>query len=307
VYTGGARDFARSLKERTAGLIDNVQALLAQTDDSLLSIPALIPLLLDHGSAELLNAAGAFLQAHAGTRLDSALTVGLLEGLVDYDQLVDAGDAVNGALKETVDKGIMPRILTAETGVYLDSGSGTVDVGNSIRCGALLMRAGGIMQSTLASAVGRGLVASALSLADEAGILPRTLTLASSAHDAEPAGALPPESVYALLPLDRFIPREIPAPQLGPGAWIWTAARVQSAQRTEAQITLVLGYPQGVAHHLILQGIRPFAQVRLHGIPWRTDPSYFKYSDGWAYDASTRTLFVKLTGKSEREELDILY
>jgi hypothetical protein len=169
------------------------------------------------------------------------------------------------------------------------------------------MRAGGIMQSTLASAVGRGLVASALSLADDAGMLPRTLTLASSAHDAGRAGALPPESVYALLPLDRYLPREIPAPQLGQGVWIWTAARVQSARRTDAQITLVLGYPKGVAHHLVLQGVRPFAQVRLHGIAWRTDPTYFKYSDGWAYDASTRTLYVKLTGKSEREELDIFY
>ena len=305
-YVGGVRDYARSEQLQSTALIDKSQALLAKLDDALLSIAGLVPLLLDHGSTELLKSAGAFLMTRSSVRPDAAHSVGLLEGLADYDQLVDAGDAVTHALKETVDKQIMPLVRTADTGVYLDSGSGSIDIRNSIRCGAILIRAGAIIQSSLSSAVGRGLVTSALSLADEAGMLPETLKLASG-HIAGRAGALPPESVYALLPLDRFLPREIPLPQFGQGAWIWTAARVESAQKTAAQITLVLGYPQGVAHHFVLQGVMPFAQVRMHGIPWHTDPAYFKYSNGWAYDTTTRTFYVKLTGKAEREELDIIY
>ena len=304
-YIGGVRDYARSLRARTAGLIDKAQALLAKQDDALLSIPGLIPLLLDHGSPEVLKAAAAFLESRSGARLDPALSTGLLESLLDYDQLVDAGDAVSRALKETVDRGIMPRVSTADAGVYLDSGNGTVDVRGSIRGGALLIRAGAVIPSSLASAVGRGLVASALSFADEAGVLPGTLKLASGRVTGH-AGALPPESVYALLPLDRYLPREIPLPQLGQGAWIWTAARVISAAKTGGQITLVLGYPQGIAHNFILQGVKPFSLVHLHGIPWHTDPTYFKYSDGWAYDSTTQTFYVKLTGKLDHEELDIL-
>jgi len=305
-YVGGVRDYARSAAERDAALIEKARALLAASDVSLLSIPGLIPLLLDHGSPEMPKAAGAFLAARSGTRLDVGLAAGLLEGLADYAQLLDAGDTVISALKRAVDKGILPLVRPADAGFYVDSGSGAVDIRNSIRCGSLLIRAGGIIQSSLAAAVGRGLVDSALSLADGAGVLPSSLKL-SSGHVSERTGALLPENVYALLPLDRFLAREIPLPQLGQGAWIWTSARVISAQRAGAQITLVLGYPRGAAHHFILQGITPFTQVRLHGIPWHTDPTYYKYSDGWAYDSTTRTLYVKLTGKSDREELGIFY
>ena len=57
----------------------------------------------------------------------------------------------------------------------------------------------------------------------------------------------------------------------------------------------------------MIQNVRPFSMIRMHGIPWHTDPSYAKYSDGWAYDSGTRTLYVKLTGRQPREEMDIRY
>ena len=56
---------------------------------------------------------------------------------------------------------------------------------------------------------------------------------------------------------------------------------------------------------MIIQGIGPFSLLKLHGIPWHSDPIYFKYSDGWTYDAKARTLFMKVTGRSDRETIDI--
>ena len=305
-YVGGVRDYARSVQTQSAALVDKAGALLSKADDAVLSVPGLVPLLMDHGSAELLKSAGTFLTSHAGARLDTNLSVGLLESLLDYDRLVDAGDAVSRALKDTVEKDILPRVRMADGGEYLDSGDGTSDLETGIRCGGLLIHAGGILSSSLASAVGRGLVSSALALAGNDGMLPATVSIGSG-HVGQRKGTLAPESVYAVLPIDRDLPQEIPLPQLGQGAWIWTAARVRNAQKTDAQITLVLSYPQGVAHNFVLQGAKPFTQVRLHGISWHTDPTYFKYSDGWAYDTTSQTFFVKLTGKSDREEMDILY
>ncbi len=305
-YLGGVRDYARSLQAQSATLVDKAGALLAKSDDAVLSIPGLVPLLLDHGSAELLKSAGSFLTSHGSARLDAGPAVGLLEALLDYDRLVDAGDGVSRGLKDAVEKGILPRVRTADAGVYVDKGDGTSDVETDIRGGALLIRAGGILSSSMASAVGRGLLSSALALAGNDGMLPASVAIGGG-HVGQRKGTLAPEGVYALLPIDRYLPQEIPLPQLGQGAWIWTAAHVISAQKTDAQITLVLGYPQGVAHNFIIQGAKPFTQVRLHGIPWHTDPTYFKYSDGWAYDTTSQTFFVKLTGKSDREEMDILY
>jgi hypothetical protein len=114
--------------------------------------------------------------------------------------------------------------------------------------------------------------------------------------------------VYALLSFDRRVPREISlSRQWGAGSWIWTSARLVSAAGSSAESRLLLAYPVGIPHHLAIQGVGPFAQIRLHGIAWRTDPAYAKYSDGWAYDSVSRTLFLKLTGRTEQEEIDIRY
>jgi hypothetical protein len=104
------------------------------------------------------------------------------------------------------------------------------------------------------------------------------------------------------------VPREISlSRQWSPGSWVWTSARLVSAAGTSAESRLLLAYPVGVPHHLAIQGVAPFTQIRLHGIAWRTDPAYAQYSDGWAYDSGSRTLFLKLTGRTEQEEIDIRY
>jgi hypothetical protein len=45
----------------------------------------------------------------------------------------------------------------------------------------------------------------------------------------------------------------------------------------------------------------------MHGIPWKSDPEYFSYTDGWAYDEETQTLYVKITHRLETEELVLNY
>ena len=61
----------------------------------------------------------------------------------------------------------------------------------------------------------------------------------------------------------------------------------------------------GIPFHAIIRGIAPFTLLKLHGIPWHSDPSYFKYSDGWTYDPKTRTLALKITGRADQETIDI--
>ena len=70
---------------------------------------------------------------------------------------------------------------------------------------------------------------------------------------------------------------------------------------------LVFSYPVGVPHYLVFRGVRPFSQIRLHGIPWHSDPSYAAYSDGWSYDDATRTLTMKITGRKDTEEVDFTF
>lgn len=70
-------------------------------------------------------------------------------------------------------------------------------------------------------------------------------------------------------------------------------------------IRLRTSHPPGTAQHLVIQGVPPFEYVTLHGIRWRSDPSFQSYSDGWAYDPASRTFFAKVTSRTGQVELVI--
>ncbi len=304
-YVGGERDFAGAERIRSAQQLPRVRTLLERSDDQLLLAPGVVTLVVDHAGPDLLQKTGAFLTSRTPSHLDLPAAAGLLEALVEYSSVVPSDDAAVRLLKEVVDRRIVPAVRATDAGVFMDAGSGKSDVLTGILCGALLLRAGGMVDSPYAAAVGRGLVTSGLSLADGKGILPATLVI-SGGRLSSRAGFLAPESIYPILPLARFVPREtsLAAPS-GPGSWVWTSARLVTASGSASGASLVFSYPQGVPYHIVLQGIRPFAQLKLHGIPWHADPSYSRYSDGWAYDPGPRTLFMKVTGKTDREEIDI--
>ncbi len=307
-YVGGVRDFLRALQPRTAEQVQQAGTLIASADNAALSIPGLIPLLLDHGTPELLTQASVFLKDRPVASLDVGGAIGLLEGLLDYARDVQSDEALTRRLRDVIDHRILASVRQTSTGIFLLTGSGKSDVPQSLRCGILLLRAGPLLDATLPAAIGRGLITSCLALADEKGFLPATLTIDGSRVSARDGGVTP-EAVYSLLPLDRFVPRETSlAKQLGPGGWTWTSARLVSAEGSTATgVVLVFGYPPGIPYHMVLRGVRSFTQIKLHGIPWHADPSYARYSDGWAYDSGTQTLSMKITGRADREEIDIFF
>jgi hypothetical protein len=306
-YAGGLREYAAALQASAADRVAQARSLLSKSDPALFSVPGLIPLLIDHGSADLLQGAFSLMTVKIAAGLDASLASGLLEGLLDYTREVAPNEELSRAARGLIDKAILPAVRTADAGVFLEAGGGRVDVKRSVRCGSILVRAGESLGYPAASAVGRGLVVSALALGSQDGTLPVSLVLSSGRLSAR-EGQQGPEEVYSLLPLDRRFPREVSvARALGQGSWLWTAARLVSAENIGGDAHLVLEYPVGTPHHFMIQNVRPFAAIRLHGIPWHTDPTYAKYSDGWAYDSGTRTLYVKLTGRQAREELDIQY
>jgi hypothetical protein len=307
-YVGGVRDYLRSLRARKAVQVQKATGLLASSDVGLLSLQGLVPLLLDHGTPELQQSCLGFLTAARDpSRLDMAAGLGLLEALVDWSDYAGAAEPITRALNDLATKRILPAVRTTDAGVFLESAGGSSDVAGSIRCGSLLLRAGPLVSSTLASAVGRGLLTASLGLADADGMLPKAVTLDAGRVTAR-TGALPPEGIYRFLPTDRFLAREIPLyRQLGSGSWLWTSARILSLESTDSGFSVTLGYPAGIAHHFVIQGIRAFAKVQMHGIAWHADPTYYKYSDGWSYEPSTQTFSAKLTGKSDREEIVVTY
>ncbi|HEY9595888.1 MAG TPA: hypothetical protein VHE79_15520, partial [Spirochaetia bacterium] len=266
-----------------------------------------IPLLLAHGSADQLSAAEDFLVGRNAAALDIGSALGLLGDLVDYAEDVQAMDPVLKAIKTVIDRPLLPAVRTTSAGVFLETERGKSAIADGITCGSLFLRAGALLDSTLVTAVGRGLLVAALGLTDDTGMLPATVAVDGDRLGAR-EGSLGPESVYTLLPLDRRTPKLTPLTrQVGAGAWIWTAARVVSVDASASGLKIVLGYPAGVPCNTVIQGIRGFSLIRLHGIPWHTDPTYYRYSDGWAFDSDARTFYLKVTGRADQEEIDFVY
>jgi hypothetical protein len=235
-------------------------------------------------------------------------SLGLLEAIEDYAQIVGDDPSLPEKARQIVEKKVLPAVTSTDAGPFLVAGKdGVADVQQSVRCGSLLVRAGALLGDTRTAAIGRGLIASSLALYTGAGFLPASIRISAGRVTAR-EGSLAPEAVYILLPLDRYVPHVVPLfKQLGPGAWIWTSADVSTLEGTDGTVRLGFTYPVKVPYHFVIRGLRPFSEIRLHGIPWHADPSYAQYSDGWSYDESNRTLYMKITGRVEQEKVEISF
>ncbi|HVO38620.1 MAG TPA: hypothetical protein VMV03_06270 [Spirochaetia bacterium] len=308
VYTGRTKDFVKQVRGSDDAETQRLNGLVDRSDLSFLSTPGAELFLLTRAGRGPAKEAETFLLSKGAAGLDTAGSLSLLEALLDYAQFSTDDPQLPEKARQLIDKGIFTLITAVDSAVFLRSGTGaSVDVRQSVRAGSLLVRAGSLLQYARAAAMGRGLIASALALSSGAGYLPASLT-ADSGRITAPQGAIAPESVYRLLPMDRHLPRPVPLfAQLGDGAWVLTAAAVTPLPGSDSVVRLGFSYPIKVAHSLVFRGLRPFSEIRLHGIPWHADPSYASYSDGWSYDTAGRTLLMKITGRVDQEVVEIRF
>ena len=92
--------------------------------------------------------------------------------------------------------------------------------------------------------------------------------------------------------------------------WAWTVATSltysEDASGTEANI--VIDFPQGSSHYIILNGIHPFSEIDIYGVPFRSDPRFEAYnSSGYVYNERTHTLFLKSRQKSQKETVRLVF
>jgi hypothetical protein len=127
--------------------------------------------------------------------------------------------------------------------------------------------------------------------------------------------------MYRLLRLGEYRPRAVSVEAGATGIWTWTAASAVQTRYTQTEedetdgeassytiMDIAVSFPAGETHYMIIRGIRPFAQLRLYNIPFRTDPQFERYdSSGWSYSASEQTLVVKMKHQTTVEHIEIFY
>lgn len=309
-YVGNLREHVRRARAAEAAGIDRIRTLLAGRDPELFLVDRLVPFALNHGPFNLVQEIVTLAGTLRAASLEPAAALGVVEAYLDYDRFASNDAAMAGRARDVVRKRLVPSLKKTDRGLFLETTTGKADLAVSLRCGALLMRAGSALEDSQFAAIGRTLVASAVELGRENGWLPASLGLAggSAMLPEDDTASIAPESVYRFVAADRHLPREIPLTlEVGPGAWLWTAADVTAVEGSATGLRLTLDFPPGQPHFLAVDGVRSVTRLELHGSAWRPAADYAQYSDGWTYEAAEQLLFVKLTGRTGTEDIVITY
>jgi len=315
-YLGNLPSFLAARQQSAAAEIQRITDLITTADFAVFETPGLLCFILNHAPFSL---AEEVLRLADSVQLETAevdILIHLVDVYLEAFAYLDVTEASSTRITEIIERFIFPAIAKTSGGLFLSVSSpdrlspdplSEADLYDSVRMGNALIRAGQALARDSCTAIGRTLIYSALDLADSEGFLPSRIRIQDG--KAEPIGdPLSPQSIYDLLPGSDYTPKEIPLyAYLYPGSWVWTASMLREVKIDDAQYRFVFSFPVGDTHHLLIQGIRPLTSMIMHGISWKSDPEYFRYTDGWVYDESTQTLYVKLTHRLETEELVLNY
>ncbi|TVR71805.1 MAG: hypothetical protein EA427_04140, partial [Spirochaetaceae bacterium] len=239
--------------------------------------------------------------------VDVKTAVGMFETAVTQEHPSEESREAARRFIPIMEERLFPAVRQFEDLFFLETSQGEIDVQYSIRAGAVLEAYGLRFGDMLAVTVGRNLVLSGLSLADNRGFLPQLLFFSDQGMDRQ-EGSFGPEVLYPVLSNNPWYPRMISLyDDLGAGSFIWTIADFTRVDIGTQQHTFRLESPQNRTHYIIMQGIPPFQSMILFNLQWRNDPTFELYIKGRHYEPRTETLMIKYTDSSTVGDIILYY
>jgi hypothetical protein len=169
-----------------------------------------------------------------------------------------------------------------ESGLILASNSENINSEFSLRLGKALISWAVKTQSTEWESIGKSLVLSALASAENS------------------AGRF-----HNILGSGENIPRSA---RLTENHWAWTVSPSARAFYTDGNLNFSVNFPVNLTHYVIIQGVRPFIKIQIHGIDFRSDSQFERYdSSGWVYYSQDQILILKLKHRLTTENVKIFY
>ena len=247
-------------------------------------------------------------------QLNARQAAGVLEVWLDCTHYYPERKTLFEDLLPVCEKKITDALLLIDEGLYLSNDGTYIDSVAALASARILMRYG-TEQSSVWQSVARMLVTSLLRYSGESAGLPVGLTVTGSKSTqlvitADDSDVLDVGTLYPLLkPDNSWYPHaQSLALQAEAGIWAWTCAQnIEVLENTSKTLVLRIRFPEGQSHYLTLHGIRPFYRIEMYGIPFRSDARFEMYnSSGYAYNAGSKTLYLKMRHKSEYETIRLL-
>ncbi|MEL3905441.1 MAG: hypothetical protein P1P65_00175 [Treponema sp.] len=308
--------FYNNLQQTHTGLVsaDTKQrelyaGLLKAHDVQIFEHEGLIPFLIDRGSKNSIQDTLSLIETADPAGLTARQAAGVLSVWLDYSRLFPDKKGVSDDILAACEKKLEKALVLIDGGLYLSNDGAYIDTADSLMTAQILLRYGAL-RSAVWQAAARMMISSLLRYAGEFAVLPAGFTI--TGRDTAQVGLIADDSrmldagmLYPLvLPDNSWYPHaQSLAVQAEPGIWAWTCAQeIKVLENTAKTLTLRIRFPEGASHYLTLHGIRPFYRIELYGIPFRSDARFEMYnSSGYAYNANSKVLYLKMRHKSEYE------
>jgi hypothetical protein len=322
VYLGRTDQGLRSSLVYERENFSRLSRLIAEGSVDFLKDPHVIEFLAVRGYGGLIDSGAGIVNALKNADLDldldldTELLPGILEGYMDWLSSRPNTENPFERLADWACFSLSEKIVAGYQGErILVFNRGQADLEFNSRLGAALIAYGEYTGQELWAGIGRSLVLSVLAFLDETGTAPLVLSLGpEGGFEADPgaarSSALGSARIYRLLRLGDYSARAVGLHATANGVWTWTAASAVTANFNQENNMLDISvvFPRDETHYMLIRGIRPFAQIQLYNIPYRTDPRFESYdSSGWAYSPSEQTLMVKMKHQLPTEHIQIYY
>jgi hypothetical protein len=312
-YTGRLDAALRSLSSSERERYSRLARLFNERSADFLKEFHVVEFLGERGLNNLLDDAAEMLRSFDPAVMTIEQSAGFLEGKLDWERIRPGRD-------NPYERFLDQAFYVAGDGLKKNPFTGAVlvfagkeaDTELNLRLGSCLSR----LDDETRQALGRSIVLSVLSLADDTGSAPRIMVQDDDGGFSEKPGSgrLASARMYRICRTENSGEYYARAQSLSSnetsatGLWAWTAASTVSALQRPGITDIVVTFPAGETHYMMIRGIRPFATLQLYGIDYPTDPQFERYdSSGWAYSSQEQTLLLKMKHRSAVERIRIFY
>ncbi|MBI9097369.1 MAG: hypothetical protein JEY91_02775 [Spirochaetaceae bacterium] len=217
-----------------------------------------------------------------------------------------SSEEIDSVIIKIIENSILPSVNWLDEGLFLEE-KNRINAQDSLSAGKEILLSGNILGNNFYSSVGKQMIISILSRSKESAFIPEKMITKDNRIESE-SGILHPEDIYyEITENPYYVKQKDLRDSLGSGSWILTSAQDFDIQKGARETTISVNFPKGSIHHFAIKGIKPFVRIYMHDMKWNSDPNFQRYSDGWVYDKSNETLYVKLKHRVDNESIRILY
>jgi len=254
------------------------------------------------GYDNLIDDAAKILRTFDPATMTAEQAAGFLEGYLDWDRYrsgrYNPFDRFVDQALFVITGGLQKNNWTGDALVFTKIGAvEEADTELNLRLGSSLIR----FDDEARIGLGRTLILSVLSLANNAGSVPRRVQKNFSGS----GDRLESQEIYRICFAGENYAR---TQAVSAGLWAWTAASSISGSPGIGRLDITVDFSANETHYMMIRGIKPFSSLQISGSTYNQDSQFERYDySGWTYSAPEQTLLLKIRHRAPTERVTIIY